>query len=175
MLKTLSHPNVVKYYQTDLCQDGRSVDIWSLGCCVIEMLTSKPPWSEFGKDAKTIMRTIIQQERAPKYPDNISAECIQFLNFCFQQDQTMRPTADELLLLPFVLLKNPRQQMQESMEATKLMLSMQSSSINGSNVFGQGYFPNRQALGPYQQSVNSINSIQIAMNSQINLRGKLYA
>jgi hypothetical protein len=47
-------------------------------------------------------------------------------------------------------VKNPRQQMQESMEATKLMLSMQSSSINGSNVFGQGYFPsNRQALGPY--------------------------
>lgn len=139
---------------------GKPADIWSLGCCVIEMLTSKPPWSEFGKDAKTIMRTIIQQERAPKYPDNISAECIQFLNFCFQQDQTMRPTADELLLLPFVLrkclvynlvclVKNPRQQMQESMEATKLMLSMQSSSINGSNVFGQGYFPNRQALGPY--------------------------
>lgn len=38
---------------------GKPADIWSLGCCVIEMLSSKPPWSEYGKDAKTIMKTIV--------------------------------------------------------------------------------------------------------------------
>ena len=38
---------------------GKPADIWSLGCCVIEMISSKPPWSEFGKDAKIIMKTII--------------------------------------------------------------------------------------------------------------------
>lgn len=27
MLKTLDHPNIVKYYQTDLSKDGKGVDI----------------------------------------------------------------------------------------------------------------------------------------------------
>lgn len=25
---------------------GRACDIWSVGCCLLEMLTSKPPWHD---------------------------------------------------------------------------------------------------------------------------------
>ena len=50
-------------------------DIWGLGCCVIEMLTSKPPWIEYGKDAKNIMKIIATSKKAPKYPATITPEC----------------------------------------------------------------------------------------------------
>jgi serine/threonine protein kinase len=37
---------------------GYASDIWSIGCMVIEMLTSNPPWSSISKSAKVIMDTI---------------------------------------------------------------------------------------------------------------------
>jgi serine/threonine protein kinase len=63
---------------------GKPADIWSLGCCVIEMLTAKPPWIEHGKNAKTIMNLIKTSTEPPTYPDNISDECRSFLDYCFK-------------------------------------------------------------------------------------------
>ena len=65
---------------------GKPADLWSLGCCVIEMLTSKPPWIEYGKDSKTIMNVIKNTKTPPKYPENISKECKEFLDYCFEID-----------------------------------------------------------------------------------------
>ena len=84
---------------------GSPADIWSLGCCVLEMLTSKPPWSEHGRDPKVIMEVIRNTKTHPPYPDNITDECKQFLDLCFNLDQKLRPTSRELLLHPFVLSK----------------------------------------------------------------------
>ena|SRR5687768_5809984 len=44
---------------------GYPADIWSLGCCVIEMLSSKPPWHEYGRDAKSIMNVIKTSTKPP--------------------------------------------------------------------------------------------------------------
>lgn len=85
---------------------GKPADIWSIGCCVIEMLTSKPPWSEFGKDAKVIMDVIKNSQNPPRYPESISKECKDFLDYCFEMDQSKRATATELLYHPFVLSKH---------------------------------------------------------------------
>ena len=62
---------------------GAPADIWGLGCCVYEMLTSKPPWSEHGNNAKKIMEVIMDAEDPPPYPAEISKECRDFLDNCF--------------------------------------------------------------------------------------------
>lgn len=65
---------------------GKPADIWGLGCCVVEMLSSQPPWSELGNDARVIMNAIKTTDKPPKYPENISKECKSFLDYCFERD-----------------------------------------------------------------------------------------
>jgi len=62
---------------------GKPADIWSIGCCVIEMLSSFPPWHKYGTAANPIMKVIATSGKPPQYPENISVECEQFLNYCF--------------------------------------------------------------------------------------------
>lgn len=82
---------------------SKQADIWSLGCCVIEMLTGKPPWSQYGKDAKKIMNIIEVSGTPPPYPEGISTVCKEFLDMCFIRDWRGRPLAKEFLdFHPFV-------------------------------------------------------------------------
>ncbi|KAK4409742.1 Mitogen-activated protein kinase kinase kinase [Sesamum angolense] len=74
-----------------------AVDIWSLGCTVIEMMNGKPPWSEYEGLAlfKVLMET-------PPIPETLSADGKDFLNCCFRRNPAERPTAIKLLDHPFV-------------------------------------------------------------------------
>ncbi|GFP97516.1 mitogen-activated protein kinase kinase kinase yoda [Phtheirospermum japonicum] len=74
------------------------VDIWSVGCTVIEMLTGKPPWSEF----TSVQAMFNVLNRSPPIPETLSAEGKDFLQQCFQRRPEDRPSAVKLLEHPFV-------------------------------------------------------------------------
>ncbi|WBW71638.1 MEK kinase (MEKK) Mkh1 [Schizosaccharomyces osmophilus] len=82
------------------------VDIWSLGCVVLEMLGGNRPWST--DEAIQAMFKLGTEKKPPPFPSelrkNVSDDSINFLNDCFTIDADKRPTAEELLSHPFLKL-----------------------------------------------------------------------
>ncbi|KAL8913458.1 MAG: hypothetical protein Q9171_001751 [Xanthocarpia ochracea] len=88
-------PEVVK--QTSYT---RKADIWSLGCLIVEMFTGTHPFPNCSQ-----LQAIFQiggSSAKPTTPDDISDEGKAFLNKTFEIDHEKRPSADELLLHPFL-------------------------------------------------------------------------
>ncbi|CBZ24994.1 putative protein kinase [Leishmania mexicana MHOM/GT/2001/U1103] len=80
---------------------GTAADIWSVACCVIEMLTGKPPLSDLPNQF-TVMMAIGGSATVPldKYipADNTwSSEVLDFISQCLRVNPAQRPTAVELL------------------------------------------------------------------------------
>lgn len=76
------------------------VDIWSLGCTVLEMATSKPPWSQF--EGVAAIFKIGNSKDIPEIPEHLSADAKSFIRLCLQREPSARPTAAQLLTHPFV-------------------------------------------------------------------------
>ncbi|XP_040872171.1 mitogen-activated protein kinase kinase kinase 5 isoform X2 [Glycine max] len=75
-----------------------AIDIWSLGCTIIEMLTGKPPWSEF--EGPQAMFKVLH--KSPDLPESLSSEGQDFLQQCFRRNPAERPSAAVLLTHAFV-------------------------------------------------------------------------
>lgn len=88
-------PEVVK--QTSYT---RKADIWSLGCLVVEMMTGTHPFPDCSQ-LQAIFK-IGGGKAAPTIPDTASPEAVQFLSQTFEIDHQLRPSADELMLSPFL-------------------------------------------------------------------------
>ncbi|KAK6125580.1 hypothetical protein DH2020_040673 [Rehmannia glutinosa] len=76
------------------------VDIWSLGCTILEMATSKPPWSQY--EGVAAIFKIGNSKDTPEIPDHLSADAKSFIRLCLQREPSARPTASQLLGHPFV-------------------------------------------------------------------------
>ncbi|CAI9108900.1 OLC1v1008606C2 [Oldenlandia corymbosa var. corymbosa] len=77
-----------------------AVDIWSLGCTILEMATSKPPWSQY--EGVAAIFKIGNSKDMPEIPDHLSSDAKSFIRLCLQREPSARPTASQLLDHPFV-------------------------------------------------------------------------
>ncbi|XP_057873012.2 mitogen-activated protein kinase kinase kinase 5 isoform X2 [Cryptomeria japonica] len=71
-----------------------AVDIWSLGCTIIEMATGRPPWSEY--EGAAAMFKVFKNE-VPPIPDCLSLEGRDFVRCCLRRNPAERATAFKLL------------------------------------------------------------------------------
>ncbi|ORX63894.1 kinase-like protein, partial [Linderina pennispora] len=71
-------------------------DIWSLGCCIVEMLTGSAPWAHLDNEWAIMYHVVAD---SPPLPDAslVGSDGLDFLQKCFTRAPSKRPTAEELL------------------------------------------------------------------------------
>ncbi|KAK1068194.1 mitogen-activated protein kinase kinase kinase [Friedmanniomyces endolithicus] len=81
------------------------VDIWSLGCVVLEMFAGRRPWSK--EEAIGAIYKLGSLNQAPPIPDDVSAivgpAALSFMYDCFTIGPGERPTAETLLRAHFCI------------------------------------------------------------------------
>ncbi|KAM4055054.1 kinase [Hirsutella rhossiliensis] len=121
-----------------------SVDIWSLGCVILEMSTGRRPWANL--DNEWAIMYNIAQGNPPQLPtsDQLSADGIDFLKKCFFRDPKERPSAVELLQHEWIMAI--RNQVVDPLTPSDASGSIQStpmltgSSGRGSSVGPDGFY-----------------------------------
>jgi mitogen-activated protein kinase kinase kinase len=90
------------YMSPEVIRGGHSgrhgaVDIWSLGCVILEMATGRRPWASL--DNEWAIMYNIAQGNPPQLPskDQLSDQGMDFLNKSFERDPSKRASATELL------------------------------------------------------------------------------
>ncbi|CAN0907878.1 Mitogen-activated protein kinase kinase kinase 20 [Linum grandiflorum] len=100
---TTTFSGTLNYMAPEVLLAGKvspAMDVWSLGCTVVEMLTGVLPWSECKDEDEVIME--IQKGRQPEIPEWLCEQGKDFLNKCFVRDPKHRLSARLLLHHPFL-------------------------------------------------------------------------
>lgn len=81
---------------------GPTVDIWSLGIVLLELLEGEPPYIDI-PGTKALFLIISQGIPPLKNPERFSPELIEFLDLCLTKDIAKRPSSAVLLKVSFGL------------------------------------------------------------------------
>lgn len=154
-------PEVIK--NTNGC--NLAVDIWSLGCTVLEMATAKPPWSQY--EGIAAMFKIGNSKDLPPIPDHLSEEGKDFIRRCLQREPSRRPTAAELLQHPFVRNAAPLEKSALGFDPLEQPAAIQS----GLKSKGAGHARNLSSLDMEALAIHHLRSSKLsAITSDIHTR-----
>ncbi|KAF4722846.1 hypothetical protein FOZ62_001014 [Perkinsus olseni] len=84
------------------------VDVWSVGCLLIEMVCGRDPWKEFDNEIQAMHEIWTARDKTPidYIPPDVwdlcSESCKDFMRKTVQRDPQARPTCAELLQHPFI-------------------------------------------------------------------------
>lgn len=90
------------YMSPESVQNGiaeEALDLWSLGCIVLEMYTGEPPWPR--EDSMNLL-SLLLNGNASEIPESLPSEARQFLQTCFTSNPLERGSASELLKHKFL-------------------------------------------------------------------------
>ncbi|KAI0274893.1 kinase [Gloeopeniophorella convolvens] len=94
-------PEVIK---SDSSGRHGAMDIWALGCVVLEFATGKKPWSHLDNEWTIMYHIGVATQHPPlPEPDQLSELGINFIKECLTVDATVRPSAFELMDHPWML------------------------------------------------------------------------
>ncbi|KAJ1610609.1 putative NEK2 protein [Cryptosporidium canis] len=80
-------------------QYNEKSDIWSLGCCIYEMLAGKPPFYARSYDE---LRKCVKDGVVPDLPKCYSTELNSVIKLMFERDPNKRPSAEDMFKLDFI-------------------------------------------------------------------------
>ncbi|VVA93598.1 unnamed protein product [Arabis nemorensis] len=72
----------------------KALDLWSLGCIVLEMYTGEEPWPEVSSDD---FASFLLSGKTPQIPESVPCDAREFLETCFARDPKDRGNASKLL------------------------------------------------------------------------------
>lgn len=76
-------------------------DIWSIGCCIIQMVVGKPPFANMDNHM-AVMFAVMKGQIDQQIPKDISLSLRDFLEKCTKTDPKERATTKQLLMHPWI-------------------------------------------------------------------------
>ncbi|XVE82804.1 hypothetical protein DITRI_Ditri16bG0035200 [Diplodiscus trichospermus] len=143
------------------------VDIWALGCAIVEMFTGKPAWNfKPGTNVAALLIKIGVSDELPVIPADLSEEGKDFLGKCFVKDPKKRWTAEMLLNHPFIAMNRCEEEVEEE-ASTSPQCCFEESSVSPRCPFDFPDWVSTQSTASSQSIFQENSSFSIYVSSPL--------